>query len=243
MSRTLLVFLFSDRADGYINAMAHTFDHMEVNAVKLVYVKGAKTGLTDVEASTVSNQIWNRLESLVTMADVYKRMNERLLDRHLMPLTYDDLKVDLDKVVRQNGGVDRCIIDLTGAAKSPSIDVFSVCLALGIKSIYAFELANKPNPTNPDGSLYHALGQNGYSYTCLADTAPVRSSRSSLLRKSSILWGVGLAALVTMAVSLLLFATVGPSSWPLQLINIAAAVVALTSPVLALIEQHKYTEK
>ena len=74
MSKTLFLFLFSSRPDGYINAIAHAFDHMHVEAIKLVYVKGARTGLNDNEATAASNQIWARLEELTTVAEIYKRI-------------------------------------------------------------------------------------------------------------------------------------------------------------------------
>lgn len=69
---------------------------------------------------------------------------------------------------------------------------------------------------------------------------PVRSSQSALLRKSSLFWSIGLVALLVMALSLFLLATVGTNSLPLQVINVASAVVGLATPVLALVEQRKY---
>ena len=242
MSKTLFLFLFSDRPDGYINAIAHTFDHKQVEAVKLVYVKGAKTGLSDQEASIAYNRIWTRLINLADEpfdSDIYKRINERLLNRHLVPLKYTTLKDDLSQLIKQHGGTKNCIIDLTGASKVPSIDVFSVCLALGIKSVHIFELADRPDPKKPNDSLYHSLDETGYSYTCLTDTEPVIASQSSLLRKTPLLWAVGLMALIVMIISLILLATTGPNSPILQTINIAAAVVGLTTPILALIQERK----
>jgi hypothetical protein len=239
MSKTLFLFLFSNRPDSYINAMAHTFDRMQVEAVTLIYIKGAKTGLSDAEASTISNRTWSRLEELAGMAEVYRRMNERILNRHLVPITYNILKDQLNQLTKKHGGAKNCIIDLTGAAKAPSIDIFSVCLALGIKSVHLFELVDWPDPKNPDASLYHALGESGYSYQCLTSTDPVRASQSALLRKTPVLWAIGLTAFVVMAISLILITTAGPNSLPLQILNLAAAVVGLATPIIALLKDRQ----
>jgi len=240
MGKTLLVFLFSDRVDSYINAIAHVYDHMQIDAVRLVYVKGTKTGLTDAQASTVSNQIWGRLEKLaIDKDDIYKRVNERLLDRQLLPLEYMSLKEGLEKIVKKQGGNGNCIIDLTGASKAPSIEVFSVCLALGIKSVYTFELSTRPDPSNPESSLYHSLGKEGYSYTCLNDTDPVKASQSALLRKSPFLWYVCAISLIVMVISLYILGTIGPNNVAVQGLNLAASIVGLGSPILALLVQRR----
>lgn len=240
MAKTLFTFLFSERVDPYINAITYTYDNMQVESVRLVYVKGARTGLTDTQASAVSNQIWNRLESLAAGdSEIYKRINERLLDRQLVPIGYSKLKQSLGQLIKKHGGPRNCIVDLTGASKAPSIDVFSVCLALGIRSVYTFELVTRPNPNDPDSSLYHSLSKEEYSYTCLSKTEPVEASQSALLRKSSLLWYVGAISLVVMVTSLYLLVTIGPTNMAVQGLNLAAAVVGLVSPFLALIGQRR----
>lgn len=240
MARTLFLLLFSDRVEPYINAIAYTYDNLQIESIRLVYVRGTRTGLTDTQASAVSNQIWGRLESLAKgNSDIYKRVNERLLDRQLVPIDYPKLKESLGRLIRKHDGPRNCIIDLTGASKAPSIDVFSVCLALGIRSVYTFELATRPNPSDPDSSLYHALDKEGYSYTCLSNTEPVKASQSALLRKSSLLWYIGAISLVVMTISLYILVTIGPNNIAVQGLNLAAAVVGLVSPFLALIEQRR----
>lgn len=243
MAKTLFLFLFSPQVDSYINAIAFTYDEMKIEAVRLVYVKGTTTGLSDSKASTLSNQIWNRIESLKNKAKIYEQINERLLDRQLIPIEYSDLKIRLSQITKRQGSLRNCIVDLTGATKVPSIDVFSVCLALGVKSIYTFELAKKPDykdPSyNPDNFLYDALSKNDYSYTCLSNTEPVRASQASLLRKSSLLWYVGAFSLFVMITSLYLLLTFGTDNIAIQGLNVAAAVVGLVSPVFALAEQRQ----
>jgi len=243
MVKTLVLFLFSDNVDTYINAIAYTYDKMDVKAVRLVYVKGTKIGLKDDTPSTVVNGIWNRLQSLALgSSEIYKQLNERLLDRHLIPIDYPELKRDLGDFIKRQGGARNCIIDLTGASKAASIDIFAVCLALGVKSVYTFELDQKRDPKAPEESLYHALLSKGaYSYTCLTSTPPVKASQSSLLRKSYVLWYVGLASLIIMVVSLYILSTIGPNSPFVQFLNLTAAVVSLAAPALALIEQRRET--
>lgn len=260
MGKTLLIFLFSDRVDPYVNAIAYTFDNMQVDTVRLVQIKGTKTGLTETQASAVYNRIWTLIENLskgyyidsaagqaeqrllsrTDKLDIYRRINERLTEHSLVRLDYTNLKEDLNQLIRREGGSKCCIVDLTAASKSPSIDVFSVCLALGVGAVYTFELADRPNPKNPELSLYHALGKDGYSYTCIGETEPVRASQAALLRKSSLLWYVGAIALVVMVVSLYLLATTGPNSLIVQGLNLAAAVVGIVSFILAIAEQRRH---
>lgn len=243
MAKTLFIFLFSSQVDSYINAIAYTYDEMKIEAVRLVYVKGTKTELTDSKASTLSNQIWSRIENLKNRAKIYEQINERLLDRQLIPIEYSDLKSRFNQITKKQGSLRDCIVDLTGATKVPSIDVFSVCLALGIRSIYTFELAKKPNykdpDYNPDDFLYDALNKNDYSYTCVSNTEPVRTSQASLLRKSFLLWYIGTFSLCVMIGSLYLLLAFGSNNIAIQGLNVAAAVVGLVSPIFALAEQRK----
>lgn len=242
MANTMFLFLFSDKSDTYINAITYAFENMQVESVRLVHVKGAKTALSDNQASTVFNQIWKRIEDLSNEGiDVYRRLNERLLDRQLVPVPYKNLKNELSAHIRRYGGKKQCLIDLTSAAKVPSIDIFSVCLALGLKSVYVFELAIKPDPSNPEASLYHSLAQDSYSYTCLSSTEAVRDSEGDLLRKTPLLWIVCLGALVIMAFSSAMLMVNGSDSFPVKLLNLAAAVVGIASPLLALSLQRRMT--
>ena len=236
MGKTHFLFLFSKRPDSYVNAMAHAFDKMDVSAVKFIYVEGIATGLSQKEASDVSKDIWNRLSSLAQVADVYKRIYERLLDRETKAIDYDSIRRQLSALVKKAGGPRHCIVDLTGAAKGPSIDIFSLCLALGIKSVYLFELTDPFDRANPDDSLYHNLGDSGYRYTCLSITAPVKASQSLMLRKTPMLWAISLAALVVIIITVTLGATAGPNSLPLQWLNVAASVAGLSTPLAALIQ-------
>lgn len=239
MAKTLFLFLFSSRPDPYINAMAYAFDRMAIGAVKLIYIKGVTTGLSDSQAVITANQIWNRLQDLTDLGDIYHRMNERVLDRQLVALTYSTLAQDLGKQVKLAGGNTNCILDLTGAAKAPSIDIFAVCLALGVNSVYVFELYQKIDPTALEKSLYHMLEPAAYSYRCLSDTQPVQASRSALLRKTPVLWFVAAFALAVLVLSITLLLITGSDSTALQILNLSAAIVGLASPLLALFHEHR----
>lgn len=247
MAKTIFLFLFSSQVDLYVNAIAYTRKEMKIEAVRLVYVKGATTGLNDAKASAISNQIWNRIENLKNKAEIYKEINEKLLDRQLIPIEYSNLKNRFSQVIKKQGSLRNCIVDITGATKVPSIDVFSICLALGLKSIHTFELVRQPNSRvpgyNPDDFLYHVLDEEkDYLYTCLSETKPVKASQSSLLRKASLLWYLGTISLLVMVVSLYLLLTFGSDNMAIQTLNIAAAVIGLVSPLFALAEQRQRNE-
>lgn len=243
MAKTLFCFMFSSQVDPYINAIAYAYDEMKIEAVRLVYVKNTATGLTDSEASVLFNRIWNRIESLKDKAKVYEQINERLLDRQLVPIEYSDLKNCLSEITKRQGNLRSCIIDITGASKVPSIDVFSVCLALGLKSIYTFVLLKERNSKDPNydpnNFLFDSLSKKDYSYTCLSNTELVKASQAALIRKSSLLWYIGAFSLFVMIVSLYLLVTVGSDNMAIEGLNIAAAVVGLVSPFLALAEQRQ----
>lgn len=241
MPKTLLIFLFSPNIDTYINVISYTYENMSIESVKLIHIKGIKTGLSDSKASEISNQIWIRLGELSScFSGVYKQVNERLLKRELVPIEYLNLSKELKQLIKGQRNL-KCVVDLTSAPKRPSIDIFSVCLALGIESVYTFELIVKYDSKNNDRFLYHALNREDYSYACLNETDPVKSSQSSLLRKSYLLWYVGAVSLVVMLISLMVFVTIGPESSFIQGLNLTAAVVGLISPAFALIDQKRRT--
>jgi hypothetical protein len=265
MARTLLLFLFSKRVDPYVNAIAHTYDKLGIGSVRLIHVRGAKTALSDSEASALSNQIWSEIESLSkgeyidfsagslegvsavslprrqvnqsSRIDVYRRINEQLLDRRLVPLMYSDLKEGLELILKDCGGAQNCIVDLTAASKVPGIDIFSICLALGVQFMFTFELSDRPDPRKPEESLYHSLAPDAYGYTCLAESPAVKATQRALLRKEQLLWYVVVAALLVMLASLYVYFVAGAQSVPLQILNLLAAVVGIITPLFALVSQ------
>jgi len=243
MANTLFLFLFSYNPDSYVNVITYTYDKMDIDKIKLVYIKGIATGLKAAQASNLSTKIWSRVAELQDKHPIYKNVNERLLDRQLVPIEYRNIKNDLNQVLKGQISFKNCIIDITGATKVPSIDIFSICLALGANSIYTFELFKKQNEDDPtynlDNLLYHSLSEKDYSYTCVSNTEPVKSSQASLLRKSLLLWYLGGFSLFLMMVSLYLL-SVSKENVFIQILNLAAAVSSLFSTIIVLVEQkHK----
>lgn len=239
MHKILLIFLFSPNVDTYINSISYAYENIGIEAVKLIHVKGTETGITDSEASSLSSNIWSKIRDLsLNFSGVYKQINEKLLNRELISVDYSNLKQELRQITKVQRNI-KYIVDLTSAPKRPSIDIFAVCLALGINSIYTFELKLKYDSSNPEKFLYHALDQKDYSYTCLSETGPVKNSQSSLLRKAYLLWYVGVISLVIMLISLIVFVTIGPESHFIQGVNLTAAIVGLISPAFALVDQKR----
>ena len=152
---------------------------------------------------------------------------------------YDKMKSQFSALIKQAGGPRHCIFDLTGAAKGPSIDIFAMCLAMGITSVFLFELADPFDKDNPDNSLYHNLSDSGYRYTCLSSTAPVQASQSLLLRKAPMLWATVFASSIAIIVTVTLGLVAGPNSTPFQWLNIIASVVGLLAPMFALVQSRR----
>ena len=251
MSKTLLIFLFSQQADPYINSIAYNFDHNDISAVRFIYISGTKTGLNKQEANQVFNNITSLLNDLANECyrkyrttqsptdkqedprpleannkiDIYRRINEKLLDKGLVALEYGDLHASLDKFIKQEGGVKKCIVDLTPTAKAPSIDIFSICLALGLDEVYVFELSDRPSRSEPEKSLYHSLDDNLFSYTRLTDSPPVKDSKSKLVRRTQIYKAIIPLSIITIIcfVYLLLIGE-----------NIFAEAIGLTSAIVGI---------
>ncbi|MBL8161472.1 MAG: hypothetical protein JNJ61_05750 [Anaerolineae bacterium] len=265
MSKTLFLFLFSPNPDSYINAICYAYEKLDVKKVKLIHVKGAKTALSDKDAPLVKNRIWSQIEGLskgeyivfpkdltaldrsqkqlnnATRIDVYRRIQEDFLDDGVVDIHYDKLKEGLDSVFRKYGGTKpkNYVVDLTSGAKAPTIDIFSVCLALGVDQIYIFELADTPDRANPENSLYHALPADKFSYTCLTKSAAVMAGRAAFLRKRSLRWAVMLISLVVWATSTAFFLSQGSNSQPLQYIMVLSGIVGLVSPIVSSVSERR----
>lgn len=172
--------------------------------------------------------------------NIYQRVHGRLLDRHLLAVDYQNLKDEVASIIKAQGGNDSCILDVTAATKVPSIDIFAITLALGLKNLCVFELDEPPNREAPHKSLYHALAQSQkFKYTDLLSTPPVQASHGSLVRKSPVLWftaGIFALVLLTALLSMIFF---GIENILLTLIGLVSAIIGIVSSVFALIDHRK----
>jgi hypothetical protein len=234
MRKSLGVFIFTKTVDVYVNAIACAFDRLDVGDLRFYYIEGTKTGQTRAEAVSTFNAILARFEDLYRKdtADIYKRLHERTLDRALKSLNYDLLNQEFENEVRAMGGPANCVVDLSGVTKCPTIDIFSICLSIGLKNVYVFELADPPDRANPDASLYHRLDSKAYAHTCVTEATPVKVSQGTLLRKRPLLWATLIACTALMLVSLVIMIFVGINNPFVQIINVAAAIVGICSPLL-----------
>lgn len=265
MSKTLLVFLLSPNVDPYINAIAYSFAKMDVRRVRVIYVKGAEEDIDDSKANPVNTRIWQQIQSLAhgeylqfpplnqsvspslplspmqlsqasSGLDIYRRINEELIDHDLIALNYSNLRNELKSLVKESG-INNCVVDVTSASKDLSIDVFSACLALGIRSIHTFALKSKGVKKDPIASLYHSLAPAEYEYVCFTDSPVVKASQDSLLRKSQLFWYVILAAFTIMGVSLYANFTGGSQNIFLEIVNLLATVVGIVTPIAAIVNE------
>lgn len=187
MDKCLLMFLFSDTIDTYVNVIAHAFDSedLRVRKVVLIHVIGTKADIDDTEAGMVNTRIWRQFESLAngehiqfphiselrtnlqateqkkqlplnSNLSVYRRINERI-EHSLSRIENLKIQEQLSMIIKREGGRKKCILDITATTKVPSINIFSVCMALGIDNLYVFELKQNVNRNNPELSLYHNL--------------------------------------------------------------------------------------
>jgi hypothetical protein len=215
MNNTLLLFMFSPNVDTYVNPITYCFENLDVTTIHLVHVKDAITGLTkDEHAYTLSNRVWEQLIALsngkyinfssdlkintsdysqISLSnqntDIYKRVCNGLSSRQVHSVSYQDLKEGIEKIVKQNYGTGNCFLDVTAATKVPSIELFSIALALNISNFCVFELDERPDPSEPSKSLYHnvakkhneKLPRDMYKYTNLFLNHPIQASYSNLI--------------------------------------------------------------
>lgn len=227
--------------------------------------------VSDEEASTVYNRIWRQIEELSKGnyvqfpsvgdlkkdpqlkeqflalpskegIDVYARLN-RTLEHSLERIDNTKLQAEISRIVHREGGVSRCIFDITAAPKTSSINIFSACLALDIQDLYVFQLKESFDKKHPENFVYHILNPKqeqypaSYSYTCIGNNDIINKSREVFIRRSILIWTVSGISLTSMAVSLILLFTVGQESILIQTINILASIIGIASTIIAVVDQ------
>lgn len=260
MGRTLLIFMLSPNVDSYVNAITYTCDRMNVNSVRLVYTADrAAVGDTSIEpgpgqagAAELFKRIKEKIEQLsngyyvsylpqgTSQAQLLRRQEGRavytiackcLTDYELIRIDYPRLRKDLSQIIKRYGGSDNCIIDVTGASKSLSVDIFSIALAIGAKHIYTFELVPSRS-RNPEDSLYPLLRPGAYTYTSLSGSQLVRESRAALLQKSLVfrqIMVVSILSIISILVSLFTLKVFGPQSEALTIVSLVSSIVTVIS--------------
>ncbi|HEY9848936.1 MAG TPA: hypothetical protein V6D28_05735 [Leptolyngbyaceae cyanobacterium] len=194
------------------------FETGSKNAIKLYSSLGSTT-MSGVKKLNVYNQVYKQL---------------RILPLEPEFLSYSNLRQDLQSILKKCGGSRECIVDITAASKVLSIDIFSICLALGVPSVFTFELKKPANKQHPEESLYHSLEPESYSYTHISESPPIKTSQSTLFRKEQLLWFVVAASLLLMTVSLYIYFSSGTQSMFLQVVNLLAAVIGIVAPLFSL---------
>jgi len=154
-----------------------------------------------------------------------------LADYELIKIDYPNLRGELSRIIKRYGGSDNCIIDVTGASKSLSIDIFSVALAIGARHIYTFELVPSRS-RNPEDSLYPSLRPGSYAYTSLSGSELVKESRASLLRKSLIfrqIMIISILSIISIVISLSTLKIFGSQSEALTVVSAVSSIVTIIS--------------
>lgn len=172
--------------------------------------------------------------------EIYQRIHGRLLDRQLLTVDYQNLKDEVASIIKTHGGNDACILDVTAATKVPSIDLFAITIAIGLKNLYVFELDERPDRKVPHKSLYHALAQaQSFKYTNLLSTPPVQASHRELVRKSPVLWFTAGSFAIVLVVALLSLMFFGVDNILVTVISLFSGLIGIVSSVFALIDYRK----
>jgi hypothetical protein len=257
MSKTLLVFLFSTNVDSYINVIAHGYRHLGIKRVSLLHIEGASTGVNSEVATQLATRIWAGINGLAQgkyldfskdpsgladistipalpleesgVATLYAEIDKNIRERRIVSLNQPTITTDLQKIIEEHGGKGLCVLDVTAATKVPSVDIFSVCLAIEMHNLFTFELLRRPFSTDRVNNLYHALTANDYEYTPLTDRPAVRNARRLIKKRIRLLGYIVGVTLLTASVSLILLAIQRPAEDYLSVVGSIASLVGLAA--------------
>lgn len=138
-------------------------------------------------------------------------------------------------MIKKHGGIKNCIFDLTSGTKIPTFDIYSICIALGIKYIFIFELSEPFDKKNPQKSLYHCVELNNkYRHLNISNNLPITESHKSLIRTNQLRIPVMLILLFTGFVLVVIALYGNINNFFIQFLNILAIIITIVSPVLSL---------
>jgi hypothetical protein len=198
MSRAsfLYIFVTSDRPDPYINSIAYAVRNYPLR--EIIFVGIVEHGYVN-EGQTRASALAAAVEStLVRLAD--GRLVDKGKDSRLSvddAVVYADLISALDTVKVSSIGIPwgelgsqlkifsrdgTSMFDVTALKKNLLVDVVTLLIADGQKSVFSFELTRKPNYDERD--LIHALSERDYVYRCLTDSRHIVAAQRTMLSGS-----------------------------------------------------------
>lgn len=198
MNRASLLYIFvtSDRPDPYINSIAYAIRTYPLR--EIIFVGIVEHGYTD-EGQTRASALAAAVEStLVSLSDARyadSAKGERLTEEDAVVYTeliselntvkissigipWTELGIHLKAFSRDGAG----LFDVTALKKNLLVDVVTLLVADGQKSVFSFELTRKP--TYDERDLIHALSDRDYAYRCLTDSRHVTAAQRTMLSRS-----------------------------------------------------------
>lgn len=189
MSKTLFIFVTSERPDQYLNPVVHCLLYEQVSSIIFVHIKNFG-GVTPINGSNekgisgkVSRNVQMLLESLskgvyrffdsqddktVDLKNIYieriegiKEIYKQCLDIEVNWSHRDIDYLDLRKKLALAKKEGDCIFDITAIGKSFLGDILAASIIEGINNLFTFELKTKPNFDEPWTILFHDLKVDG----------------------------------------------------------------------------------
>lgn len=185
MSKTLFLFVNSERPDSYLNSVVHCILNEDVRNVEFIHVPGSKDSKTAGQSvsATVQRLVVTLLEDLAASGKYRHLVGERSGEREDLRQIYSSERLheiqgiyrrcaelglnwhnrdvryqDLRKEIRSIARKKPdSIVDVTAAKKGLLGDVIAAAVIEGLRSLHTFEMKARPDFDKPWTMLYHEL--------------------------------------------------------------------------------------
>src|SRR5437588_4055824 len=200
MTKSLYLFVTSDRPDQYLNTILHCLQDENPSEVVFLGVKNRPGNDISSSAKLVRENVELLLSSLASGKYKYftgiKKGNEDDLQKYYpldrlatisekyasakaRKVSWSDKEIDYfklrEELARIHKTEPKSIFDVSAVSKSYLGDIFAIGVVEGIDNICTFNLNRGPNFDKPWESLFHELdfrkpGNKGYDYVNLTKT-------------------------------------------------------------------------
>jgi hypothetical protein len=267
MSRTLYLFVTSERPDQYLNSVAHCVKEEGVRAIEYISVRNADhtTHQSGALANQVSRRVTVLLEEIVNDG-FYRHFKEdgqpsdRVDLREIYPdqlaairelyrpclnpsIQYRDVDLpylQLREKIRSIALTDEAIADITSVKKSLLGDILAASVVEGLDRLYTFDLLSTPDHKRPWTMLLHDLlpAGKGYAYVNLVETTIFKQCSGSILVRPPFLRAVLWSALLLLALTTVLIFFYG-ENWLAKWSSIISAVATFIGLGYTLLSVHR----
>jgi len=258
--KTLCLFVDSDRADQYLNSVAHGILYENVRAVSFWHIQrpdneGVPSGYSarvmyrvqdlltalseraqyiDTRDRRVSLEKLYGPEQATKISEFYKRCTSVSVSYSNHDIDRKDLRRKLRSIAR-NGQPYIC--DVTGLRKIFLGDLAAIALVENLQGLFVFDLIKSPDFEQPVEMLIHNLDRpldRQYKYVDILDTETYRSCSQSVALRSPTIRAAIAMALAFLAAGLGVALWLGFESEFAKYLNVFSQVAGVVALALAI---------